>query len=115
MPREQAVDLVGKVDLLTAAALLARTDLYIGNDSGLMHIAAVSGAPTLGLFGPSREAHYAPWGPRAEVVRTVRGYDELVGGPGYDHRTVGSLMESLSVDMAESAALELWARVSGEN
>jgi len=115
MPREQVVDLVGKVDLLTAAAILARADLYIGNDSGLMHIAAVSGAPTLGLFGPSREAHYAPWGPRAEVVRTVRGYDELVGSPGYDHRTVGSLMESLSVDMAESAALELWARVSGEN
>jgi heptosyltransferase-3 len=113
LPPEQVRDLVGKVDLLTAAALLAHCDLYIGNDSGLMHIAAAAGAPTLGLFGPSREAHYAPWGPHTGVVRTARSYDELVGGPGYDHRTTGSLMESLTVDMAERGARELWARVSG--
>ncbi len=114
LPPGQVLDLVGKVDLLTAAALLARCDFYVGNDSGLMHIAAASGAPTLGLFGPSREAHYAPWGPRAAFVRTAQNYDELVGGPGYDHRTVGSLMESLTVDMAEAGARELWARVSGK-
>ena len=93
--------------------MLAHADFYIGNDSGLMHIAAAAGAPTLGLFGPSREAHYAPWGPRAGVVRTAKSYDELVGGPGYDHRTTGSLMESLTVEMAEAGARDLWARVSG--
>ena len=108
----QVLDLVGKLDLLTAAAVLARCDFYVGNDSGLMHIAAASGVPTLGLFGPSREAHYAPWGPRCAVVRTALDYDELVGGPGYDHRTTGSLMESLTVDMAERGARELWDRVS---
>jgi len=111
LPPEQVVDLVGTIDLLTVAALLAHADLYIGNDSGLMHIAAAAGAPTLGLFGPSREAHYAPWGSHTAVVRTARDYDELVGGPDYDHRTVGSLMVSLSVDMAEAGARELWGRV----
>ena len=113
LPPDRVSDLVGKVDLLTAAAMLAHADFYIGNDSGLMHIAAAAGAPTLGLFGPSREAHYAPWGPRAGVVRTAKSYDELVGGPGYDHRTTGSLMESLTVEMAEAGARDLWARVSG--
>lgn len=109
----QLLDLVGKLDLLTAAALLERCDFYVGNDSGLMHIAAASGVPTLGLFGPSREAHYAPWGARSAIVRTALDYDQLVGGRGYDHRTTGSLMESLTVDMAERGARELWARVSG--
>ena len=109
----QLLDLVGKLDILTAAALLARCDFYVGNDSGLMHIAAASGVPTLGLFGPSREAHYAPWGARSAVVRTALDYDQLVGGRDYDHKTTGSLMESLTVDMAERGARELWARVSG--
>ncbi|MBT3629065.1 MAG: glycosyltransferase family 9 protein [Rhodospirillaceae bacterium] len=112
LPIERVIDLVGRLDLLTASALLARAGLYIGNDSGLMHIAAASGAPTLGLFGPSKEAHYAPWGPHTAVVRTALGYDDLVGGPGYDHRTTGSLMESLSVDMAEDGARKLWAKIA---
>ena len=111
LPAAQVHDLVGKLDLLTVAALLARCDFYVGNDSGLMHIAAASGVPTLGLFGPSREAHYAPWGAQCAVVRTGLDYDELVGGSGYDHRTTGSLMDSLTVEMAENAARELWARV----
>ena len=53
IPPHRHIDLVGKVDLLTAAAVLRRCALFIGNDTGLMHIAAASGTPTLGLFGPS--------------------------------------------------------------
>jgi ADP-heptose:LPS heptosyltransferase len=60
--RGRYVDLTGKVDLLTAYAALKRADLFIGNDSGLMHIAAAAGVPTIGLFGPSDERRYAPWG-----------------------------------------------------
>ncbi len=40
--RGRYVDLTGKVDLLTAYAALKRADLFIGNDSGLMHIAAAA-------------------------------------------------------------------------
>ena len=85
--------------------------MFIGNDSGLMHMAAASGVPTLGLFGPSRVEHYAPWGPNTAWVRTVESYDELIGAPGYDHRTTGTLMDGLSIDAAEQAAIELWRRV----
>ena len=112
LPAARVHNLVGKLDLLTVAALLARCDFFVGNDSGLMHIAAASGIPTLGLFGPSREVHYAPWGPQCAVVRTGLDYDELISTSGYDHRTTGSLMESLTVDMAENGARDLWARVS---
>ena len=57
-----AVDLVGSLSLPEAAACLARVRLFIGNDSGLMHLAAAAGAPTLGLFGPTPASEYAPAG-----------------------------------------------------
>ncbi len=75
--KKRFIDLVGKVDLLTAYACLKRARLFIGNDSGLMHLAAAAGAPTLGLFGPSDEGRYAPWGPHARVVRGVRDLQEI--------------------------------------
>ena len=43
IPKEQRIDLLGKVDLLTVFACLKRCAFYIGNDSGLMHVAAASG------------------------------------------------------------------------
>lgn len=77
VPRERMIDLVGKVPLLTAYACLQRARLFIGNDSGLMHLASAAGAPTLGLFGPSDDRRYAPWGPLGAVVRTPRSLDEI--------------------------------------
>ncbi len=43
-----------------------------------MHLAAAAGAPTLGLFGPSDEALYAPWGPRARTVRGSRSFETFL-------------------------------------
>ena len=63
-----ATDLVGRLSLPEAAALLSRATLYIGNDSGLMHLAAAAGAATLGLFGPTKADEYGPSGPRARAV-----------------------------------------------
>ena len=77
IPRARLVDVVGRVDLLTAYALLKRARLFIGNDSGLMHMAAAAGAPTLGLFGPSDERLYAPWGAKARVLRGARDFAAL--------------------------------------
>jgi len=107
VPQPRRIDLVGAVDPLQAYACLQRCSLYVGNDSGLMHLAAASGIPTLGLFGPSRPEHYRPWGAKAAHVRTSKRYDELVGGPGYDHRTTDTLMDSLSVERVVVAATEL--------
>jgi ADP-heptose:LPS heptosyltransferase len=57
-----AVDLCGRLSLPQAAACLMRADLFIGNDSGLMHLAAAAGTPTLGLFGPTPAEEYGPAG-----------------------------------------------------
>lgn len=107
VPPARLIDLVGAVDPLQAHACLSHCALYIGNDSGLMHLAAAAGIPTLGLFGPSRPEHYRPWGARAAYIRTDLAYDDLVGGPGYDHRTTGTLMDSLSVERVTAAAAAL--------
>ena len=67
----------GKLDLLTTYACLKRVRLFIGNDSGAMHLAAAAGAPTLGLFGPSDDRLYGPWGPDCRAVRGPRDLDAI--------------------------------------
>lgn len=57
-----ALAFIGTLTLAEAAACLARASIFIGNDSGLMHLAAAAGTPTLGLFGRSRAEEYAPAG-----------------------------------------------------
>jgi len=50
------------------AALLARSDLYLGNDSGVSHLAAALGVITAVLFGPSNVARWAPQGENVTVL-----------------------------------------------
>jgi ADP-heptose:LPS heptosyltransferase len=84
--RLRRVELSGPPDLLLAYALLKRARLFLGADSGLMHMAAAAGAPTLGLFGPSDESRYAPWGPSARTVRGPRSFEEIrAADPHLDH------------------------------
>jgi predicted lipopolysaccharide heptosyltransferase III len=50
-------------------ALLARARLFVGNDSGIAHIAAAVGAPSVVIFGSSNTAHWRPWArSAAEIV-----------------------------------------------
>jgi ADP-heptose:LPS heptosyltransferase len=54
-------------------AVLARAALYVGNDSGVSHLAAAWGAPVLALFGPTDPGQWAPVGPRVKVLRAADG------------------------------------------
>jgi ADP-heptose:LPS heptosyltransferase len=51
------------------AALLERSRLYVGTDSGPMHLASALGVPTVGLFGPADPARFSPYRQPARVVR----------------------------------------------
>jgi heptosyltransferase III len=51
------------------AALLARSDLYLGNDSGITHLAAAVGVGTAALFGPSSMDQWAPRGNNVTILR----------------------------------------------
>ncbi len=110
LPADRIVDLVGR-PLPVAAAAIARARLFVGNDSGLMHVAAATGTPTLGLFGPSPEKRYGPWGPHCAVVRTVESFEDLCWAPDFDHLSQKTLMGSLTVDMAYEGLAKLYANV----
>jgi ADP-heptose:LPS heptosyltransferase len=53
--------------------LLDLATVFVGNDSGLGHIAAARGIPTLTLFGPGRPARYRPLGARARLLEAPGG------------------------------------------
>ncbi len=91
-----AIDLAGQLSLPEAAACLARATLFVGNDSGLMHLAAAAGTPTLGLFGPTPADEYAPSGRLARAVVAE-----------------GRAMTDLSVVQAMAAAAALLALARG--
>ena len=67
---EGTLDLVGKCSLRISLAVLRRSMLFLGNDSGVMHLAAAAGVPLLALFGPTSPVRFGPWGKRARVLYT---------------------------------------------
>ena len=73
--RSDVIDLSGKTDLLTLAALVRKARLLIAVDSAPMHFAAAWGTPQVVLFGPTNPFH---WHPRSESAVVLLG--EL-GGP----------------------------------
>lgn len=58
-----------------AAALISQSAIFVGNDSGLMNVAASVGTPTVGLFGPSRPLTYSKW--LTPVVSPTRSMADL--------------------------------------
>jgi heptosyltransferase-2 len=57
----EAVDLAGKTSLKTMAAVIERARLFVGNDSGPMHVAAALGTPVVAVFGPGAPHKTAPF------------------------------------------------------
>lgn len=110
---EKQLDFIAKTSPEMAGALLQQCDFYIGNDSGLMHSAAACQIPTVGLFGPSRYDIYSPWGTHTTYARTKETLAELTSAPDYHPHTVTKpLMDSLTVDNAYDAVMELVNKIS---
>lgn len=113
IPADRRLDFIGLPDLLDAFALLRRCSLYIGNDSGLMHMAVAAGIPTLGLFGPSPEWRYGPYGPHSALVRTPESFETLMAEqPAFDRTRRQTQMDGLTTDTVVTAAEALWRRVT---
>lgn len=78
LPGEYMIDLCGGTDLPTAIAVLQKAELFIGNDSGLLHMSAALGRPVVGIYGPSNDKTYAP---RAAHVKILTTHDFTPGEP----------------------------------
>jgi ADP-heptose:LPS heptosyltransferase len=111
--RNQFINLTEDTDPLTAFACLKRARLFIGNDSGTMHLAAAAGVPTLGLFGPSDETLYRPWGGATRVARGPRTYEQIRAVDPSFGQALCHMMD-LTVETVGAAAEELLAATNRE-
>jgi len=55
------------------AAVLSCARAFVGNDSGVTHLAAAMGVPTLGIFGPTRKTEWGPRGRRVRILEAPEG------------------------------------------
>ena len=67
----KSVNLAGQTSLPQLAGILQHCQLYIGNDSGPMHLAAAVGMPVIGLFGPSSPRRFGPHGSDCLAIRAT--------------------------------------------
>jgi heptosyltransferase-2 len=99
--RRAPIDLTGKTATADLPALLSQCHLFIGNDSGAMHVAAAVGLPVVAIFGPTDPFGTAPVTPLCKVVQ-----EKPYCSPCFlrrcptDHRC----MNAVTPDMVEAAA-----------
>jgi lipopolysaccharide heptosyltransferase II len=105
-------------DLAELRALMDRAALFVGGDSGPLHVAGTTGVPVVGLFGPTLAARSAPWRPSRFVTESVelpdlpcRPCDQRRCEPG-DYRCLGSVSPA-RVAAAAERALERAAQARG--
>ena len=65
---KKVFNIVGETNLQQLAELLRRCNLFIGNDSAPMHISAVVGTQTIGLYGASSPKRFCPIGPNCAII-----------------------------------------------
>ena len=68
------IDLFG-CSLTLTSAFMKKSDLFIGNDSGLMHLAVSNQLRVISLFGPTDNKVYGPYGDKNIVIRTKEPVD----------------------------------------
>lgn len=68
-----SVDLAGRTDVATLAAVFARCRAVLGPDSGPLHLAVAVGTPTVHLYGPAAAARFGPWGAAERHVVVASG------------------------------------------
>jgi len=99
--RRPPIDLTGKTAIADLPALLSQCHLFIGNDSGAMHVASAVGLPIVAVFGPTDPDGTAPVTPRGSIVQ-----QKPYCSPCFlrrcptDHRC----MTAITADMVEAAA-----------
>ena len=75
----KVINRCGKQHILNDYGLLQKSRLFIGNDSSMMHMAALSKTPTLGLFGPTNDNIYFPKiFDHCHLVRSTESFESLV-------------------------------------
>jgi ADP-heptose:LPS heptosyltransferase len=105
----RCVDITGSTNLLEGAAYLKQCKAFVGNDSGLMHLAEAVSVPVVTIFGPTVEAFgYYPSLPRSKTVeKNIPCRPCSRNGSRPCHLKSHECLVGIDVDTVESALLEL--------
>lgn len=100
--RHKPLMLAGKTKLREAMALISCCELWLGNDGGLLHLAAGVGLPTVGIFGPTKFARWHYDGPRhrslvSPLAERVKPTDDAIR----------AALDAITPDQVEQAALAI--------
>jgi lipopolysaccharide heptosyltransferase II len=102
--KNHAYNLAGKLSLGELIALIEIASLYLGNDSGPMHLAASVGTPVVALFGPASENRWDPFSKEAIVLRGAQRCEKCTGKEcEYDFKCI----RMISADDVKAAAEKL--------
>lgn len=71
--RGESINIAGKTSLTQLASILHTCNVFVGNDSGPMHLAAAVGTQTIGLYGPGDPTRFGPAGERCQTIRRKSG------------------------------------------
>lgn len=71
MMKNKPINLTGQTSIGQASAIFKRCDLYIGNDSALLFLAAATGIPTIGIFGPTNGSLINPIGNKHLFIQST--------------------------------------------
>ena len=113
--KDELINFSGSLKLNEIFLIFKYCDLFIGNDSGLMHLAAAAEIPTVGLFGPSDIIQYHPWGKNTLAIRTPESPDELMNTKYFSHKKKKSLMHGLELKTVERKVLDFYNKFNNEN
>ena len=67
--RGESINIAGKTTLIQLASILPTCNVFIGNDSGPMHLAAAVGTQTIGLYGPGDPTRFGPAGAKCQTIQ----------------------------------------------
>ena len=103
---------LGEFDLQELRALIGRSGVFVGGDTGPLHMAAATRTPVVGIYGPTLPARSAPWRPRAIPTFSIeladlpcRPCDQRTCAPG-DFRCLTTLEPAAVIAAAEQALAE---------
>ncbi|WIM05066.1 MAG: putative lipopolysaccharide heptosyltransferase III [Candidatus Nitricoxidivorans perseverans] len=107
--RAPVVNLAGRLSLKELTVLSAHARLFVGVDSAPMHIAAAVDTPVVGIFGPSGDVEWRPWGVAHRVVASEFHPCRPCGLDGCGGGKVSECLTALPVDRVLAACEELLA------
>lgn len=103
-----AIQLAGRTTLDQLAAILSEASLFVGNDSGPMHVAACFSVPAVMFFGPSIASK---WAPRHAAARCLQ-HEDCSGCVGWHFRATclheNRCMKAIQVNEAWAAVQAVW-------